>query len=681
MAALMTATIAGQTSAQTTPISTYPWNIDYHQTLTMKLDLLHCSADIGSTTASVDAALTEIKNRDFLTRGIPKIIYFVGWQEYGHDATYPELSRPNPYLKRSQDSSAAAALDWLMIQAKKYNTTASFHINMRDAYNMTPLFTVYQDSGCILGMGNVWCNHQSYLIDNVCEFNKGLAQKRIDACVNLFPTLSTVSKTIHADAFDLGIWAGIKNITIYWRQKWGMDLTAEGITLPGFIGFAWHFSVVNGPSFGDQFNVPAYIDCGGDQGAAEFGQSLTGEYWGADAGTFLNQFALNTLPWYYLNRLIRISKNGTTITYSNNVVSTPTTITRNGESIRNGNDVFVPALWRTNREIISYSASGFSNRSWALPPEWSDVSACDIYNITVSGLVSASKNVPVASGHLTLSVAAGKGVSIVPAGTDPESHPVIPPSGTAAFTGIDSTTHGTWTAVYGSTGYSLASGAESLPSGVTLSYVGGANQTWAATTTDNRALQTPGSPSTRFAARRETINHFVVDVDCGAAMREVDLYLLDWASEGRNTIIDVMDINNYKRLDSKIISGYSQGKYVRYSISGRVQFRITRLPGATGWTSPNAGISGVFFGGATQVVSPRKSVPQTHGLSSRGAPYRIELYDMCGVLIHTVSVSDATTHDLAAIISRSAGPLTCGVYFMRICYSGSHSVERMVKFK
>jgi hypothetical protein len=595
LAAVVIIFIAGAASrliAQ--PETLYPWVYDYSQTLTMKLGLLGCSDTIG-TPKGVDKALTEVINRDNLTRGIPKILYLVGWQAYGHDGSYPDLSATNPNLKRPQDARAADALAWLIRQAAMHNTTVSYHINMRDAYKESPLFQLYADKGCIESTGGVWCNRQSYIVDNGREYDKGLAQNRIDACVNENPALSTVAKTIHPDVFHMGDFEGRKKIAIYWREKWGMDVTSECPTLPGFVGFGWHMNSW-GYSVGDQFTVPSYICCGGDQGDPQLGVSINAEYWGADEGTFLKEFSLSTLPWYYLNRLIRISRSGTTVTFSNNVISTPTTIKRNGEFIRDGNDLFVPALWRKNREIISYSESGFSNRSWAMPPEWNDVSSVDIYSITTSGIQSGQKNVRVTSGRLTLSVAAGKAVSILPAGDDPNLQPIVQPSGTVSFLALNPSLGGSWQGAIGSQGYSVIGASSSIPAGTTLAYIGGTNTTWSASTAEARALQNPGNPSTRIAAAKTTVNHMVVDIDVGQTPREVALYFLDWGKNGCRMAVDVMDLNNFKRLDTRIISSCQDGKYLQYRISGRMWFRVTRLPGpANSWTGPNAVLSGVFF--------------------------------------------------------------------------------------
>ena len=57
----------------------------------------------------------------------------------------------------------------------------------------------------------------------------------------------------------------------------------------------------------------------------------------------------------------------------------------------------------------------------------------------------------------------------------------------------DTTTQGNWQGVYGTQGYDIASGAVSLPAYATVTPAGATNYTWTTTTSDPRALQTPGS--------------------------------------------------------------------------------------------------------------------------------------------------------------------------------------------
>ena len=84
--------------------------------------------------------------------------------------------------------------------------------------------------------------------------------------------------------------------------------------------------------------------------------------------------------------------------------------------MRENDNLFVPALWR-KREIIAYSKTGYQDKSWELPAEWSKVKKVDLYRITLAGCVPAESGVPVMNSRLVLSLGADEAVSIVPAGT------------------------------------------------------------------------------------------------------------------------------------------------------------------------------------------------------------------------------------------------------------------------
>ena len=95
-----------------------------------------------------EEALEVIRKTDNLTRGIPKIIYLVGWQKGGHDHGYPARCEVNPRMKRAQDATALDSLRWLIREARTFNTTVSLHINMADAYKHSPLWDEYVAKDC-----------------------------------------------------------------------------------------------------------------------------------------------------------------------------------------------------------------------------------------------------------------------------------------------------------------------------------------------------------------------------------------------------------------------------------------------------------------------------------------------------------------------------------------------------
>lgn len=124
-----------------------------------------------------------------------------------------------------------------------------------------------------------------------------------------------------------------------------------------------------------------------------------------------------------MNRLERLSDDGSVVQFSNGVTSymdgDRATIKQGEKLLRSGSDVFIPALWsKAGKEIIAFSQNGYANKSWQLPDDWADVRQVDIYRLSADGLAREQSAVPVTGGTLALTLAAGAGVSIVPAGTD-----------------------------------------------------------------------------------------------------------------------------------------------------------------------------------------------------------------------------------------------------------------------
>lgn len=448
-----------------------PYYRDYHQTLVMKLFMAYDGKPMEknksdacfqqtdpSRICTFAEALDVVKKVDNITRGIPKIIYLIGWQQGGHDHLYPDWSIVNPKLKREQDASALESLRWLIREAKKYNTTISLHINMVDAFKESPLWKEYvakgiiarDEKGDLLPSWENVENHEAYHISYTKEWEYGLSQKRIDKLIEMVPELKE-GHTIHVDAF-IALWEGnnlhpylAKNEGIdankevetqrkifnYWREK-GFDVTGEGLFWAhpageGFVGLqpmAWWYP--DDKNF--QMEVPERLSARGrvsrtGQGDFRFGSSMQGEdIFLKDKENlpgFIEQFCTMTLPWYYLSRLERIAFVNEELFYSDGVVARKEDgrrIIRKGDFIlRDNDDLFVPALWN-DKEIIAFSKEGYQQRSWKMPEDWNNVQAVDLYEISLTGCELKKAGVPVVGSELELSLSKGEAISIVPAG-------------------------------------------------------------------------------------------------------------------------------------------------------------------------------------------------------------------------------------------------------------------------
>jgi len=459
----------GREFKASTDVVVSPFYRDYHQALVLKLFLGMEGEPVERLAndstfrkghevfCTFEEALEVIRKTDNLTRGIPKIIYLVGWQKGGHDHGYPAWSEVNPRLKRPHDATALASLRWLIREGRKHNTTVSLHLNMVDAYRHSPLWDEYvahdcfakDESGNLLVAGIQVKGDDMYNVVYPKEWAAGLAQRRIDALIKMIPELKA-GHTIHIDVFianrdggkPLSPWhakpenGGLtpekyvetqRQIFHYWRDR-GFDVTGEGTGWahpPGehFVGLqpmSWWYSW-NPMEVPESLGARGRTDREGD-GDFRFGSSMHGEeIWKQDKDTlpgFLGMFCRTTLPWYYLGRLDRLKVEAGAVHYSGGVIAR----TEDGKKIirkgpfllRENDDLFVPALWNP-REIVAYSRQGYTDKSWQVPADWASVKQVTVQNITLQGLASDKTTVPVIDGALRLTLKADQAVSIVPA--------------------------------------------------------------------------------------------------------------------------------------------------------------------------------------------------------------------------------------------------------------------------
>lgn len=472
-----TITQEGKEFRAATDIVVAPFYRDYHQILVMKLflgmegDPVERLAELPmfqkkhDVICTFEEALEVIRKADNLTRGIPKIIYLVGWQKGGHDHGYPAWDEVNPRLKRKDDATALESLRWLIREARKYSTTVSLHINMTDAYEENPLWDEYVAKDCLardedgelLSPGIQMKGEPMYNVVYPREWEAGLAQQRIDKLIEMIPELKE-GHTIHIDVFiaqraahasfkggePISPWhakpenGGLtpdryvetqRKIFKYWRER-GFDVTGEGIFWShppgeGFTGLQamswWYPSNTN-----YQMDIPEYLMARGrthrdGDGDFRFGSSMHGEeIWILDKDTmpgFLGVFCRTALPWYFLSRLERVKFEDETLFYSDGVIArneNGKNIIRKGDFVlREDDHLFVPALWN-GKEIIAYSRLGYEEKAWLLPEDWHDVKCVDLYSVTMEGRVLLKASVPITNGKLLLTLKEDEAISIIP---------------------------------------------------------------------------------------------------------------------------------------------------------------------------------------------------------------------------------------------------------------------------
>ncbi len=221
------------------------------------------------------------------------------------------------------------------------------------------------------------------------------------------------------------------------------------------------------------------------------------------------------------------------------------------------------------REVISVNGQSavlggdFSQGAWVGFPI--NVAAGGTVSITVTRL---------AGGNAVLS-----GLFLGNAGT--------PPGAT-----VTSAPQGTWSGVYGGSGYALAgwNGASDLTElpKATLTVEQASRYTWSGPTSNVRALQSPDK-STRIAATYYDPNEIKLKLTFKEAYTgTLRLYALDWDATGRREVISV------NGEDVELSSDFSQGAWVSLPISvaagGTVSVTVTCLAGG------NAVLSGIFLG-------------------------------------------------------------------------------------
>jgi hypothetical protein len=266
--------------------------------------------------------------------------------------------------------------------------------------------------------------------------------------------------------------------------------------------------------------------------------------------------------------------------------------------VKDGTDIFVPALWRYEMEIIAYSLEGYAERTWSFPPDWLQVTAVDIYEISTDGTTLLESAMPIRDNTITLSVAPNQAVAIVPARVDVHDNPPMPSSGEVVYLGEDRDTRGSWIGSYGAEGYAIVGGDESLPPYVDVRYIGGEESIWTNSTTDRRALQRAHQPEDRMIAQRSTPIHEIVEItiEDDSAM-DVALYFVDWDNQQRQMIVDAVCANTNRAIHTVILRDFTGGVYLNYRVRGRIQFRFTIL-GEDGNTFNGGDVaySGAFFG-------------------------------------------------------------------------------------
>ncbi len=143
---------------------------------------------------------------------------------------------------------------------------------------------------------------------------------------------------------------------------------------------------------------------------------------------------------------------------------------------------------------------------------------------------------------------------------------------------------------YGADGYIIANDSSKPPAYATVALTGDVAYTWAASTTDPRALQTSSGASTRIASTYYSGTSFNININLtDGNPHRIALYLLDWDSTSRTETITILDAITNAVLSTETYASFHNGQYAVWTITGNVVIQVTRTGGA------NAVVAGIFF--------------------------------------------------------------------------------------
>lgn len=445
------------------------WNYDYSRTLWMKMFLARPDFPNGRSEVLItfEQALEIIRTMDALTQGIPKIVYLVGWQGLGHDDCYPEMEVVNEALKRDCDTTARDSLWWLFEEAKKYHTVVSFHGNLADAYSDTPCFPeLAAANGVVNGPDGkpavieVFNDRDAFKVSYKGYYESGLFKKNWDRFCEVTPVRE--AGTVHLDNFciaqSLNPYTSVeeedeaRNKILDDIAAMGIDVTTEytyrelelradspehpirrfyasaGKPLPegrwqdapirllGRMPASWWTS---GMTAEDCIRIPPSLYSGhltDPKLLAVFYGAMHGEDIWMDHGIapedwtdiFLDQFCTLQLPYFYLNRLKRLSveEDGEDLIarFSDGVESRGRdgAILKNGTVLKQGGDLLLP-LDADGRVFIAYSREGRSGE-WAIDAAFTEA---EVLRITPRGNVPSGR-AAIIDGTIRLDVPAGQ---------------------------------------------------------------------------------------------------------------------------------------------------------------------------------------------------------------------------------------------------------------------------------
>lgn len=168
----------------------------------------------------------------------------------------------------------------------------------------------------------------------------------------------------------------------------------------------------------------------------------------------------------------------------------------------------------------------------------------------------------------------------------------IDPVPTLEFVTFDTISVGDWMNKYGGEGYNIITDETNYPAYAEVSISD--NRSWIWPWPRGSGLQQPEDPSNRvyacwMSADWQIGGFFTIDIAFkDSKTHQFAVYCLDWDG-GRSQRIEILDGITGLVLDTRQLDGFTDGKYLVFTLQGHVKVRFTCLAGA------NAVVSGLFF--------------------------------------------------------------------------------------
>ena len=422
-----------------------PYNYSYEQTVNYTITVFD-----ENNLYNAEDILNIIKTVDTVMVGTKKICFLKGWQYNGEDTGFPAFFEVNNCLKREKDASAKESLDWLIAEAKAFNTTVSLSINLTHAKKNSPLYSIYEEKDLLLknADGNLLYTKNNFgnkvnLIDLSKELECGYLERRIERLNEILP-LKKVG-VILVEEFELKPSFNVKidalkearNKIIKLFKKLGADICLDYLyyekedgvrkeSLIGRVPFIFNLS----QSLMDYMSRPCSLLCGGKTSNLYkecesanmkilFGESV-------DIATLLKtpktlskalfkEFCTKYLKYRFLNGLDRLTATVTAsdviVNFSKNVTTylKEDRLTINGVTAKDGNELVIPTDFIEKGSAVVYTEKG-GQIDWNLSKILGFASSqnIELSEINENGLSEKKRFTRLNNGMLELDLKPGK---------------------------------------------------------------------------------------------------------------------------------------------------------------------------------------------------------------------------------------------------------------------------------